>query len=251
MEPLKSSVRRFSASDALTVELARQRLGRMSILAMVESLTVKNIGDESTSARLEAVSAREGDVSCAACNPNIAELKPLILSVGAGKILRESDFPGFRLDETITLSEAARILEDVEVAVVVFGPAVKPGEIRNLLESRGKEAMRRSVHVVLYEQTPPSAFQELINEDVIFYLAHASIAAHELCAMIVAAVLHYVRKESPPAPIVLTSLVNPPLFTGSVYWVVLQERAYQKPWRSLERRSARRELDLQCLTCDL
>jgi len=34
----------------------------------------------------------------------------------------------------------------------------------------------------------------------------------------------------PPAPIVLTSVLNPPLFTGSVYWVVLQAPPFQVSW---------------------
>jgi membrane fusion protein (multidrug efflux system) len=199
----------FGEGDAITVQLDSTALGQMTAVAKVTSLEIQNRAGNSASARIEVEPARQDDVSCVAFQARMAGLKPLILSVRTGERLRSVDFPGFRMDEAITLNEAARLLEEDDVAVVVFGPSVKPLEISNLLQSRSEQAPARSVHIVLYEETPPSAFQDLVDEDAIFYLTHASIETHELRATISAALRCYARQdETAPSPAVLTADEN-------------------------------------------
>jgi len=197
----------FSEGDAVALQVDSAVLGQMTVVAKVTSLTIQNHTTNDTSAHFELETALQNDASSIAFQARLAGLKPLILSVGACEMLRDDDFPGFRMDEEIDLSEVARLLEEDEVAVLVFGPKVKPLEIRNLLQSRSGEAPGQSVHVVLYDETPPSAFQALVNDDQVFYLAHASIAADELRATIVAAVHHYTRQKA-PAPTALTAKEN-------------------------------------------
>lgn len=198
----------FGEGCAVTLQLDSAVLGQMTTIAKVILLTIHSRAGNSASARIDIVPLQRDDVSCIAFKARIAELKPLILYIGAGEGLREGDFPGFRVEEVVTEDEVARLLEEDEVAVVVFGQAVKPLELRALLQGRSQEALSRSVHIVLYDKTLPSAFQDLVDEDSIFYLAHASIAANELRAIVFAALRKYERQLKLPVSTTLTDEEN-------------------------------------------
>jgi hypothetical protein len=135
--------------------------------------------------------------------------RPLILSIGVDDKLHERDFPEACLGEARTLKEAALLMQENEPAVVVFGPEVKPSEIKDLLQNLGRDVAIRSAHIVLYRETPPGAFQDLVDDDAIFYLAHASIGPVQLRSTVMAALRLYVQqRDKVPTPSALTTEIN-------------------------------------------
>ncbi len=134
----------------------------------------------------------------------MAAIDPLILSVKAAEKLTKITLSGFRMKEANAVDEAAQLLNENEVAVVVFGPSVKPLEIHKFLHSVDWKERKKSAHIVLYDKVPPSAFQDLVDSDAIFYLARASIIEHELRETILAAARRFSSQEPISAPMGLT-----------------------------------------------
>lgn len=208
IEVFDQSVQKLCEGSPVTVHLDSSVLGQMTLCAKVTRLTFSHRSDNSTSVLIEVVPAQSDEGSRVEFQARMDSLRPLIVRVGFGETWREGDFYGFRAKEANTLNEVARIRQECEVAVVVVGPAMKPLEVRKLLEVYGQDAISRSIHIVLYDDTPPSAFQDLVDEDALFYLAHASIGEHDLRTLIAAALRRYAIQSEQSAPTAVTAAAN-------------------------------------------
>ena len=181
--------------DTVTVAIPSATAESVTFLAKVRSAKISSLSGKASSTWIELESTRENDLVWMAFRDPMAALKPLILCVQTGETLKNGEFPGFRVETAVTLSEAVRVLKEDEVAVVVFGPSIQPSEIDALLQCTAEEAQGRSAFIVLYDETSPSVFQRLVDNDEVFYLTRASTASRELCETIAAAARDYLLRD--------------------------------------------------------
>lgn len=186
----------FCEGNIVRVEIDSQVLGQTTMYARVVSLETYGHSGDKLCTRIVTVDTHQDQVSGHTFWVDMDKLQPLIVSVGIGERLSERDYLGFRLKETTSIPEVERLLEEDMVAVIVFGPVLKPLQMRSLLLSRSERKAPRSINIILYDKTPQSAFQDMLDDDMIFYISHVSIAAKQLRSTVDASLRCYTEQLS-------------------------------------------------------
>jgi membrane fusion protein (multidrug efflux system) len=118
----------------------------------------------------------------------LSAIKPLIVVSGLDCQVSEQSLPGFRIREAKEVPDIFRYYEQDQVAVLVLGPRLSPSESRCILSRCVNEFPEiLSINVVLNMGPTGELFQEFVDEDRVFYLAHASVSEPQLHSVLVSA----------------------------------------------------------------
>jgi len=97
-----------------------------------------------------------------------------------------------RVEAARSEGEVIERFERGEVAVLALGPSFSGHSARHLLESlRGRFPESRTLHLLATGGPDPAVFQELIDEDRIFFLSLQSIGGEDLSALLESAISRF------------------------------------------------------------
>jgi len=176
--------------------------GRKQVSSHARVLAVETtaVSQDSEIVSLTLVPTYEGETSwtilCAALNADV----PVLLAFKAGPHAVISRLLGLRVYQVHDNYSAATLLKSEANVIALIGPTVTPEEIKALLQESILPARAKGATIVLYRDRAISEYQELIDDDLIFYLAHVSISDDNLVSTIRAAArrLHNKHQAAPP-----------------------------------------------------
>ncbi|MEA2562920.1 MAG: hypothetical protein QOH06_4424 [Acidobacteriota bacterium] len=134
-----------------------------------------------------------------------AQILPLVVLAGFGEAetaeLRSLLEDDCRVATARSLPEARTALQGKEVAVLCFGRLLSPLEARALLEAMSAQAGSYPLVLLTAAGPEPELFQDLIDEDRLFYLSQGELPPRELSELVLGALARSrsIVKEPVPA----------------------------------------------------
>jgi hypothetical protein len=172
-------------------------LGPLRTAVRVASVffTVDPRGQPVRSVRLELCGL--DDVSRQALCQRLKAHRPIVVFFGPTHLARDAaDREAFQVLEPRDETQLLKMLEEQDVAVLVFSPDLVPAEARRLLlRVRTQLPGLSTANVVLCAGPQTDLFQSFVDEDRIFYLTSGPVEATALRSLLDAAVRHFEAKR--------------------------------------------------------
>jgi hypothetical protein len=137
---------------------------------------------------------------------NLMIRRPLIVTIGIGQRLQGMQSKGLRVLNAETLEDLQSLYRNEQVAVIIFGPALTPIQIRAHLHTYNDKSSLRAIYILLFESSSQAGIQRLIDDDVFFYHGHSSLGDYELRVLVHAALCVYMQRCSSTSTKQLSSL---------------------------------------------
>jgi hypothetical protein len=178
------------AGDSIIIQLHSEELGQVSTPAEILPFPISESFPNRISVKA-LPNPNNGSLQFMRFQKSLPGLRPVILVVSAEDRISEIEFPEYRVEEVVNIGDAESSLDRNEVAAIIFGPEIEPPEIRRILDRQRPNRRIPSVNIGLYSNTASAAFQSLIDDNLVFYIAHTSIESKELSATVAAGLRSY------------------------------------------------------------